>query len=32
VPMVDRITPLFEKLEAMQIAPSNRTVIEAEEA
>lgn len=32
VPMVDRITPLFEKLEAMSIAPSNRTVIEAEEA
>ena len=32
VPMVDRITPLFEKLEAMSIAPSNRTVVEADEA
>jgi len=32
VPMVDRITPMFEKLEAMSIAPSNRTVIETEEA
>ena len=32
VPLVDRITTLLEKLEAMSIAPSNRTVIEADEA
>lgn len=32
IPLVDRITALIEKLEGMSVAPSNRTVIEADEA
>jgi hypothetical protein len=32
IPMVDRISALLEKIEAMPLAPTSRTVIEADEA